>query len=41
MKARIIGCYDKEFKINGVKLYLTGGKKHQEVSKELGILTAG
>lgn len=33
-KARI---YDKEFKLNAVKLYLTSGRSYSQVSSELGI----
>ena len=39
MKARTTRGYDKEFKINAVKLYLASNKKYQEISKELGIPT--
>jgi transposase-like protein len=31
--------YDKEFKLNAVKLYLASGKAYHEISKELGIPT--
>lgn len=37
MNTRTTRGYDKEFKINAVKLYLASGKKYQEISKELGI----
>lgn len=37
MRVRTTRGYDKEFKINAVKLYLISGKKYGEVSKELGI----
>ena len=37
MSIRTTRGYDKEFKINAVKLYLSSGKKYHEISKELGI----
>ena len=29
--------YDKEFKLNAVKLYLSSGRSYLEISEELGI----
>lgn len=37
MSSRKIRSYDKEFKLNAVKLYLASGKKYKQISKELGI----
>ncbi len=34
---RKIRVYDKEFKLNAVKLYTTGGRSLSQVSEELGI----
>jgi transposase-like protein len=37
MSQRKARAYDKEFKLNAVKLYLTSGKPYEEVSNKLGI----
>ncbi len=37
MSQRKVRTYDKEFKLNAVKLYLTSGRPYEEVSDELGI----
>ncbi len=37
MKERKIRLYDKEFKINAVKLYLESGESYKKVSENLGI----
>jgi transposase-like protein len=37
MSQRKVRTYDKEFKLNAVKLYLTRGQSFEEVSEELGI----
>jgi transposase len=37
MSQRKVRVYDKEFKLNAVKLYLTSGRPYEEVSNELGI----
>ena len=34
-----IRSYDKEFKLNAVKLYITSGKSYSAISSELGIPT--
>lgn len=37
MSQRTVRVYDKEFKLNAIKLYLTSGRTYKQVSKELGI----
>lgn len=37
MKQRKLRVYDKEFKLNAIKLYLEGDRSYNEVSKELGL----
>ena len=37
MNTRKIRIYDKEFKINAIKLHLEGGRSAKQVSEELGI----
>jgi transposase-like protein len=37
MKRRKVRTYDKEFKLNAIKLYLTSGRPYEEISSELGI----
>ena len=37
MKERKIRFYDKEFKLNAVKLYLESGESYKKVSDDLGI----
>jgi len=37
MKQRKVRSYDKEFKLNAVKLYSSSGKSYEQVSSELGI----
>ena len=37
MSNKRVRTYDKEFKLNAVRLYLTSGKSYPEVSGELGI----
>jgi transposase-like protein len=39
MKQRKLRVYDKEFKLNAVKLYLEGNRSYNEISKELGLPT--
>ena len=39
MKERKLRAYDKEFKINSVKLYLESDRTYPEISSELGIPT--
>jgi transposase-like protein len=40
MSKRKIRNYDKEFKLNAVKLYLQGGRTYQQIGDELGIPAA-
>jgi transposase len=37
MEQRKVRTYDKEFKLNAIKLYLASGRRYEEVSDELGI----
>jgi transposase-like protein len=37
MNSRNLRSYDKEFKLNAIKLFLEGGRTYPQVSKELGI----
>jgi transposase-like protein len=37
MNQRRVRTYDKEFKLNAVKLYLSSGRNYGQISKELGI----
>ena len=37
MNNRIVRNYDKEFKLNAVKLYLSSGRSYKEIGDELGI----
>jgi transposase len=37
MKVIKLRAYDKEFKLNAIKLYLSGERSYKEVSKELGV----
>src|SRR4051812_48681648 len=37
MKQRKLRVYDKEFKLNAIKLYLDGDRSYDEISQELGI----
>jgi transposase-like protein len=37
MKQRKVTAYDKEFKLNAVKLYLASGRPHSQMNEELGI----
>jgi transposase len=37
MNQRKKRSYDKEFKLSAIKLLLTSGRSHEQVSKELGI----
>jgi transposase-like protein len=39
MKHRKMRVYDKEFKLNAVKLYLENERTYEQVGKELGIPT--
>jgi transposase-like protein len=39
MKQRALRAYDKEFKLNAIKLYISSDEKYGEVSKRLGIPT--
>ena len=40
MELRKLRSYDKEFKLNAVKLYLSGGRSYPVLRKELGIPTS-
>lgn len=37
MKERKLRVYDKEFKLNAVKLFLESGKSYKKISEDLGI----
>jgi transposase-like protein len=37
MKRRKLRVYDKEFKLNAIKLYMEGNRSYDEISQELGI----
>jgi transposase-like protein len=37
MSKRKVRTYDKEFKLNAIRLYLEGGRPSKEISSELGI----
>jgi transposase-like protein len=37
MNTRNLRIYDKEFKLNAIKLFLESGRSYPKVSKELGI----
>lgn len=39
MSQRKVRKYDKEFKVNAVKLYLESGRSSKQISEELGIPT--
>lgn len=39
MSQRKVRTYDKEFKLNAVKLYLESGRGYKRISEELGIPT--
>jgi transposase-like protein len=40
MSKRKIRNYDKEFKINAIKLYLQSGRSYREIGDELGVPSA-
>jgi transposase-like protein len=37
MNKRRLRSYDKEFKLNAIKLYLSGNRSYKQVSEELGV----
>jgi len=40
MSQRKVRKYDKEFKLNAVKLHLSGGRSYNQINQELGIPVA-
>jgi transposase-like protein len=40
MNKRKLRTYDKDFKLNAVKLYLANDKPYEQISQELGVPTA-
>jgi transposase-like protein len=40
MNKRALRCYDKEFKLNAVRLYLESGRSYTQVGDKLGVPTA-